>query len=132
MAMLIAILVYARRGRIHFGNISLEFDSTVEAEAARIRKRLASETTKSSVSDKQFVILQEYHAQGLAQSKVSFYFSLIFASLGFLVILVTLLTMQRSAQLLEQPQTFVGLASGTIIDAVSGSSLFSLTRRGSL
>src|SRR4051794_32139312 len=30
--------------------------------------------------------MQEYHAQGLSQSRISFWFSLVFASLGFAII----------------------------------------------
>ena len=33
-------------------------------------------------ADKQYLLLREYHAQGLAQSKISFWFSLIFAALA--------------------------------------------------
>jgi hypothetical protein len=75
------------------------------------------------LSRHQFALLQQYHTQGLAQSKISFWFSLIFASLGFSVIMlgVGLFLSQDSDQSpvgsLQRPA--FTLLSGTIIDAVA-------------
>jgi hypothetical protein len=76
------------------------------------------------LSRHQFALLQQYHTQGLAQSKISFWFSLIFASLGFSVIMlgVGLFLSQDAPE-----QSYIAslqrpgftLISGTVIDAVA-------------
>jgi len=67
--------------------------------------------------EQQYALFRAYHAQGLDQSKISFWFSLGFASLGFLVIIMgVFLLLGESAQAAKAPFT---LASGTIIDAVA-------------
>jgi uncharacterized membrane-anchored protein YhcB (DUF1043 family) len=68
----------------------------------------------------QYEILRKYHAQGLAQSRASFWFSLAFASLGFIIIATAVLTIDRSASLGQQSAAVISLISGTIIDAVAG------------
>ena len=85
VTVIVAILTYMRRGRIKVGQVSLEFDRGIESEVEQVRKRISEETPEASPADKQYMLLKEYHAQGLAQSKISFWFSLIFASLGFAV-----------------------------------------------
>jgi hypothetical protein len=75
------------------------------------------------LSQQQYILLREYHAQGLAQSKISFWFSLIFASLGFSVIMlgVGLFLSQDASQMsiaAAQKPAFT-LISGTVIDAVA-------------
>jgi hypothetical protein len=116
---IVTLLTYLRRGRLKFGNFQLEFPREIRREIERIETQLpqVSETVKPI--DRQYALFREYHAQGLAQSRVSFWFSLIFASLGFLVIITTLLAMDRSRTLMDQGTTFVSLVAGTIIDAVS-------------
>src|SRR5258706_11140655 len=69
--------------------------------------------------DKKFALLIQYHSQGLAQSKISFWFSLIFASIGFAIIVIAILTVQREVSIWDQGRTFITLISGTIIDTVS-------------
>jgi hypothetical protein len=64
-------------------------------------------------------LLDEYHAQGLSQSKISFWFSIIFASLGFLIIASALLRVNIGASMSNQAPTIISLISGTVIDAVS-------------
>jgi hypothetical protein len=68
----------------------------------------------------QYEILRKYHGQGLAQSRASFWFSLAFASLGFIIIATAVLTIDRSASLSQQSAAVISLISGTIIDAVAG------------
>ena len=55
-------------------------------------------------------LLQEYHAQGLSQSRVSFWFSIIFASIGFAIIAM-------SIGLFAQQQ--IGTSSAGWLDAAS-------------
>lgn len=77
----------------------------------------------------QLALLKEYHQTGLSQSRTSFWFSIIFASLGFsLIALSVVIVMQGSAPTEAQSaDTFslilkpaVTLVAGTIIDAVAG------------
>jgi hypothetical protein len=61
-----------------------------------------------------------YHFQGLAQAKISFWFSLIFAAIGFAIICIGLLTsISEDGISLGDAKTLVPLISGTIIDAVA-------------
>lgn len=121
VGIIIAVLTYARKGQLKVGQFQVDFSSkeAVQIEADRIRQQLGEEVKGLDPAERQYKLLSEYHAQGLAQSKISFWFSLVFASIGFIVIIVTLLTMDRSIAVTEQGKTFVGLIAGTIIEAVS-------------
>jgi hypothetical protein len=71
-----------------------------------------------------YALLREYHAQGLSQSRTSFWFSLIFAALGFAIIAysIILFTEQENAGgsvLSNAGKPIFVLVAGTIIDAVS-------------
>jgi hypothetical protein len=59
--------------------------------------------------------LAQYYAQVLAQSKTSFWFSLVFASVGFLVIIIAGFKYTSSTS----GATIVQLISGVIMDAVA-------------
>ena len=69
--------------------------------------------------------MREYHAQGLSQSRVSFWFSLVFASLGFAIIALSVgIFLQRvdnpNVGWLETAgKPVFTLVAGTVIDAVS-------------
>ncbi len=70
-------------------------------------------------AERQYRLLSQYHSQGLEQSKISFWFSLIFAALGFLVLITGIFTMDNGVQFTEQGRAFITLLAGTIIDAVA-------------
>jgi hypothetical protein len=89
-----------------------------EAEVEQARQRLGPPPDAATV-DRQYLLLREYHAQGLAQSKISFWFSLVFAALGFAVIVSAIFTLQPESKLLEQGRTLITLIAGTVIDAVA-------------
>jgi uncharacterized membrane-anchored protein YhcB (DUF1043 family) len=77
--------------------------------------------SKSALADEtQFEIIRKYHAQGLAQSRASFWFSLAFASLGFFIIATAVLSINRSVGLSQQSAAVISLLAGTIIDTVAG------------
>lgn len=115
---LIAILTYLRKGRFKAGRFQVDFEKRLGAVAEVGETKMASFRSKPP-EQKQYLLLKEYHAQGLSQSKISFWFSLIFASLGFFVIIIAILTMDRTVKFTEQGTTFITLTAGTIIDAVS-------------
>ncbi|HEX6902134.1 MAG TPA: hypothetical protein VF789_20630 [Thermoanaerobaculia bacterium] len=117
--LLIALLAYFRRGRLKLGNFVVDLSpNRLDIEIERIRRR-TQKAAEILPTDKQFVLLREYHAQGLAQSKISFWFSLVFASLGFSVIISAIITMDRSISLAQQDTTWLTLIAGTVIDAVA-------------
>jgi hypothetical protein len=118
VTVIVAVLTYFRRGKIKFGNMTLDF-SAASTEMVLAKKDLPQTLLKPSPADKQFVLLKEYHSQGLAQSKISFWFSLIFAALGFAVIIIAILTMDKGIKFTDQARTFVSLVAGTVIEAVS-------------
>ena len=91
----------------------------LEAEMEQVRRRISEPMAQADAANKQYLLLREYHAQGLAQSKISFWFSLIFAALGFAVIVSAIFTLQPGEHLLEQGRTFITLIAGTVIDAVA-------------
>lgn len=63
-------------------------------------------------------LLRAYHELGLAQSRVSFWFSLVFASLGFALIAVSVVTAQTND--LNRAATVVPIVAGAIVDAIAG------------
>ncbi len=117
---LISAISAMGRGKIKLGSLSVDFDRT---SADEIRRRL--ETVPPERGQQQYALLKEYHAQGLAQSRVSFWFSLMFASFGFAIIALAV------GMFIQQPDNPSGgwiqtagkpgftLVSGAIIDAVS-------------
>jgi hypothetical protein len=72
-------------------------------------------TTKLGRSEE---LLPAYHALGLAQSRVMFWFSVIFASLGFALIALTVVTVSSPNPSIESGNV-VSLISGAIVEAVS-------------
>jgi hypothetical protein len=76
-------------------------------------------------------ILRRYHSQSLEQSKVSFLASLVFASLGFLIIASAIFTIQRDRALGQQSAAVIPILAGAIIDLVA-SLFFVQSRRAQL
>lgn len=116
LATIISILVFLRRGKVRFGKIFLDFGSNVDQETEKILQQLTSKDTSTNLDDKKYALLRQYHSQGLAQSKISFWFSLIFASIGFVIIVIGILTFQKESSLYKP---VISIISGTIIDAVA-------------
>lgn len=69
--------------------------------------------------EKQYLLLEEYHNQSLTQSSISFWFSLISASFGFIIIALAIFSIKGESGIQDQMTAFVQLVSGTIINAVS-------------
>lgn len=93
--------------------------SGFEPETEAVLRRISPEEVDAGITEKQYLLMREYHAQGLAQSKISFWFSLVFASIGFAVIVSAAFTLQPGVKITEQGQTLTTLVAGTVIDAVS-------------
>ncbi len=67
-----------------------------------LQKQLAYDPTK----------FDEYHRQSISQSRISFWFSMFFASMGFLIIATSVFTYSDKSG-------YLGIVAGTIIDVVS-------------
>ncbi|WP_343694774.1 hypothetical protein [Flavobacterium sp.] len=119
IAVLTVILIYFRNGRIKFGNIKLDFNDSYEKEAEAILEGIPTEHNDNNSDDKKLALFLQYHSQGLAQSKISFWFSLVFAAIGFCIIVISLLAVKPDVSIMQQGKAFITLISGTIIDAVS-------------
>ena len=62
-------------------------------------------------------LLNEYHAHVLAQSRVAFWFSLSFASLGFVLIALSVVAAVIDS---TRSASVPGVISGTVVEAVAG------------
>jgi len=56
--------------------------------------------------------VDEYHQQSISQSRISFWFSLVLATLGFVIIATSVFTFSDKAN-------YLGIVAGTIVDAVA-------------
>lgn len=100
--------------RIKFGSFEIE-GSTEDAQRFQA---LIKQSQSKEQKDIPFEIeqLANYYSQILAQSKVSFWFSLIFASLGFAVIVVAAFLYKDT----NAEATFAQFIAGIVMDAVAG------------
>lgn len=98
-------------------------DLILKKGAEKVRQQISEDIAKGS--SPQNALMREYHAQGLSQSRVSFWFSLVFASLGFAIIALSVgIFLQRvdnpNVGWLETAgKPVFTLVAGTVIDAVS-------------
>lgn len=116
----VSAIVAMGRGKLKMGSFMVDFDRTAASE--EIRSRL--EAAGAQGGFRQYALLREYHAQGLAQSRISFWFSLTFASIGFAVIALAVgIFLQGSPPgsgwLDSAGKPIFTLISGTVIDAVA-------------
>ena len=89
----IAAFTFLGRGRVQLGKFSFDFDKNTEE---RFKAKISEDIAKGDLP--QNALMREYHTQGLSQSRISFWFSLIFASLGFAIIALAVgIFLQRDA-----------------------------------
>jgi hypothetical protein len=99
-----------------------EVEPIVAEASKRIEEELASgsrdrlENLRVALETVQVNQLTQYHATSLAQSRFSFWFSIIAAALGFVVILAGASALLFGGDL---NSAILGVVSGTIIDAVA-------------
>lgn len=100
--------------KVKFG--SIEFEAN-DDDSIKLKEALEKNATSDS-KDRPFEIeqLANYYAQILSQSKISFWFSLVFASLGFATIVVSAFLYSN----LNGAATAVQFTAGIIMDAVAG------------
>lgn len=94
------------------GNSRLEEQSPEEHPSLNDRGELQV-TTRTDEK-----LLREYHAQGLTQSRVSFWFSIIFACVGFSIIGFGAIAALNGSITFEK--SIIPIISGGVIDGVSG------------
>lgn len=95
VTLVVAVLVYRVRGKVKVGNVIVDFERRVRAEKA-IEDTLSDDDLEPS--ERQYRLLRAYHTQSLAQSRTSMWFSLVFAALGFAVIVTAILTTEPNAR----------------------------------
>lgn len=71
------------------------------------------------IREKQILLLNEYYKQGLSESYISFYFSILSAVVGFSMILISLFRLTILNEGIQGAE-IVQIIGGTIISAVSG------------
>lgn len=79
LAVLVAVLsmfVFLAKGSTQFGNIKFDFEGK---SGERLKKEIEEKIAKGS--SPQNALMQEYHEHGLSQSRISFWFSLVFVSI---------------------------------------------------
>jgi hypothetical protein len=99
--------------------VSGDLDPRSEDLVRHIEEVIRTETgavARAAQDRSQSILTDEYHAQGLAQSKVAFLFSLVFASLGFLLIAASVVAVLTGA---DVGAGVVTLVSGAVVEAVS-------------
>lgn len=120
---MIGIIITILFGVRSIRNIRSEQKKELEETLEKLRSKKSLETggavTELSVEEERYALFTQYHTQGLEQSKISFWFSLIFAAIGFIIICIGIFTVQVDKNILDQGRAFLSLISGTIIDAVS-------------
>jgi hypothetical protein len=99
--------------RLRFGSFEIEAPSE---EARRLRQELERAIPLGKEVPFEIEQLTNYYSQILAQSRVSFWFSLIFASLGFAIIVVAAFLYTEGSG----TATMAQFVAGAIMDAVAG------------
>jgi hypothetical protein len=117
---LLAAFTFLARGKIQLGAFSFDFERhTRDQVKAQISEDIAGGDSPQNA------LMREYHTQGLSQSRISFWFSLIFASFGFAIIALAVgIFLQRDTNpgagwLDNAGKPIFSLVAGTVIDAVS-------------
>ena len=99
--------------RIRLGSIEIEAPSE---EAKKLREALTAAAPSGKEIPFEIEQLTNYYSQILTQSKISFWFSLIFASLGFAIIVIAAFLYSNGSG----TATVAQFVAGVIMDAVAG------------
>lgn len=115
----VSMFLFLARGSLRFGSFRFDFE---RASTEQVHRRISDDIKAGS--SPQNALMQEYHAQGLSQSRISFWFSLVFASLGFSIIALSVGIFLQGAPstggwLESAGKPAFTLVAGTIIDAVA-------------
>lgn len=118
-----------KKGETHknLTNNSIELEKATEGLIVDTEKKSSWQNigihgTETKIENKEFIPinfelrqLENYYSQALNQSKISFWFSILFASIGFIIIIIAgfLYSNENSGA------TIVSMISGTIIDSIA-------------
>ena len=118
LAAILSSFTFLIRGGLKSHKLEINFEN----DSKEIKDRINADV-ESGISP-QNALMREYHAQSLSQSKVSFWFSLVFASIGFSIIALSIViflnTSFNSESWIENAaKPIFTLIAGTVIDAVA-------------
>lgn len=116
LAVLVTLFAAFRAGaikRLVLGPFTIERGEEIDQARALIAEVQHQASERVPYETEQ---LARYYGQVLAQSKMSFWFSLVFASLGFMVIIAAALLYSAD----RQGATVASFLAGVVIDAVAG------------
>lgn len=99
--------------RVKFGSFEVQASKQDKLDAESLIKSATASGAEIPFETEQ---LANYYAQVLAQSKTSFWFSLIFAAIGFLVIVFSVFSYTGESI----SSTAIQFTAGVVIDAVAG------------
>jgi hypothetical protein len=120
LAALVSAFIFLGRGTVRIGSFSLDFAKNT---ADNIARQFSEDVARGT--SPQNALMREYHAQDLSQSKISFWFSLVFASFGFSIIALSVGLFLQGNQnpsggwLETAGKPAFTLVAGTVIDAVA-------------
>lgn len=125
----LAALVILGVKRLKLGTLEFEVERALSGKALVKPDQATTSSNRpphtTALGRQQYTLLEEYHSQGLAQSKISFWFSLIFAAIGFSVVIFAIALYLREEPAAGETLTSslqkpgFTLVAGTVIEAVA-------------
>lgn len=109
------ITAVAATASVFFGARQLRSGASKEGQISPAQIQEIERSDHADTKPFEITALAGYYNQALSRSNVSFWFSLVFASIGFVVIIIAFTTHQSG----DLTGTIVKLACGIVIDAVS-------------
>lgn len=75
VGLVVVFLTYLRRGRIKLGQFQLEFpaEKIIADGNIYISQTLSRSDIPKEPAERQYALMQQYHTQGLAQARISFF-----------------------------------------------------------
>ena len=128
VAVTAAVWGYTRFTSVKLGPLSLDV-GRIESDYREhlstfnldeIEGDLKEEIEGAQQDERSYKLIREYAVQGLTQAKISFWFSIIFASIGFMIIGSSLIFVDRNQDVSQQSAAAFALIAGAIVDAVAG------------
>lgn len=105
--------------RLHEQLVATDANTATREDLARLSADVQALAAQTRSDRRHTALLGEYHAQTLAQSQLAFRVSLVFASLGFILIAATIVVAVLGGDAEATDETLIALAGGTVIEAVA-------------
>lgn len=100
--------------------VTTDTNAATREDVARLSAEVRTLAAQTRTDRRNTALLGEYHSQTLAQSQLAFRVSLVFASLGFVLIAATVFVAIIGGNAAADDGTIISLVGGTIIEAVAG------------